>query len=171
MDGRPEPPDYAISDSAGFHSGRWEGNTLVFTTTRLPEGYLTRTGTPRSSKATITTHLHRLGDILTATIIIDDPIYLTEPYIRESSWVFTPKQVITPFPCELPEEGALVPAGRVPSNMPGEYPYIGDFAAEYGIPLDAALGGEETTRPEYIKKMKTMKVAPRTTTKHVGRTG
>jgi hypothetical protein len=171
MDGRPEPPDYAISDSAGFHSGRWEGNTLVFTTTRLPEGYLTRTGTPRSSKATITTHLNRLGDILTATIIIDDPIYLTEPYIRESSWVFTPKQVITPFPCELPEEGALVPAGRVPSNMPGEYPYIGDFAAEYGIPLDAALGGAETTRPEYIKKMKTMKVAPRTTLKHVGRSG
>ena len=171
MDDRPEPPDYAVSQSTGFNKGHWEGTTLVFTTTHLNEGYLTRTGAPRSSKATITTHLNRLGDILTATIIIDDPIYLTEPYIRESSWVLTPKQVIDPFPCELPEEGTLVPAGKVPSNMPGEYPYIGDFAAEYGIPLDAALGGAETTRPEYIKKMKTMKVAPRTTTKHFGRTG
>lgn len=171
MDDRPEPPDYAISDSAGFSKGHWEGHTLVYTTNHLNEGYLTRTGAPRSSKATITTRIDRFGDLLTITLIIDDPIYLTEPYIRESSWVFTPKQSIAPFPCELPEEGALVPAGRVPSNMPDQYPYIGEFAAEYGIPLDAALGGAETTWPEYIKKMKTMKVAPRTTSKHVGRSG
>jgi len=45
-----------------------------------------------------------------------------------------------------------------------------DFATEYRIPLEAAFGGAETLYPEYVKKMKTMKVAPRTTTEHYRRT-
>ena len=44
-----------------------------------------------------------------------------------------------------------------------------EFATEYGIPLEAALGGAETLYPEYIEKMKTMKVAPRTSTEHFRR--
>jgi hypothetical protein len=40
------------------------------------------------------------------------------------------------------------------------------LAIEYGLPLEFALGGAETTYPECIKKMKTMKRAPRTTTTH-----
>src|SRR5580704_15436099 len=171
MDGRPEPPDYALSDWSGFATGKWEGDTLVYITNHLNEGFLTRTGAPRSSKATVTTRINRFGNYLTITIIVNDPAYLTEPYIREASWVYAPKQAITPFPCELPAEGSLVPAFTVPSNMPGKYPYLSDFAVEYGIPPEAALGGAETTYPEYIKKMKTMKTAPRTTTKHIGRSG
>jgi len=37
------------------------------------------------------------------------------------------------------------------------------------MPLESALGGEETMYPEYIKKMKTMKVEPRATTEHYKR--
>ena len=58
------------------------------------------------------------------------------------------------------------PAGKVPSFLPGKNDVLSEFATEYGIPLEAALGGAETLYPEYIKKMKTMKVAPRTTTEH-----
>jgi hypothetical protein len=61
--------------------------------------------------------------------------------------------------------------GKVPSNMLGKFPYLTEFAEEYGLPLEAALGGAETLYPEYIKKMKTMKKAPRTTTKHYRRFG
>jgi len=63
-----------------------------------------------------------------------------------------------------------VPAGKVPSFLPGQNDVLRDFPTEYGIPFEAALGGAETMYPEYIKKMKTMKVAPRTTTEHYRRT-
>jgi hypothetical protein len=53
--------------------------------------------------------------------------------------------------------------------LPGQNDFLSDFAVEYGIPLEAALGGAEETSPDYIKKMKTMKVAPRTTTVHYKR--
>ena len=171
MDGRPHPPDYAFHEWSGFATGQWEDDTLVTTTSHLKEAFITRTGVPRSSKSTITTRINRFGDILTVTLIINDPAYLTEPYIRESSWVYAPNQAMAPGPCEIPPEGSLVPAGKVPSNMPGEYPYIHEFAEEYGIPLDSVLGGAETLYPEYIKKMKMMKTAPRTTTKHYRRFG
>ena len=38
-----------------------------------------------------------------------------------------------------------------------------------GFAVAALLGGSETLHPEYIKKLKTMKVAPRTTTEHYRR--
>ena len=66
-------------------------------------------------------------------------------------------------------DGTIVPAGKVPSFLPGRNDVLSEFATEYGIPLEAALGGAETLYPEYIKKMKTMKVAPRTTTEHFRR--
>jgi len=171
MDGRPHPPEYAFHDWSGFSTGQWEGDTLVYTTTHLKDAFITRTGVPRSSKSTITTRVSRYGNYLTITLIINDPAYLTEPYIREAGWVQAPKSVLAPGPCELPPEGSLVPMGKVPSNMLGKFPYLSEFAEEYGLPLEAALGGAETLYPEYIKKMKTMKKAPRTTTRHYRRFG
>lgn len=174
MDGRPHPPDYALRAYQGFSTGKWIDNaTLMSTTDHVREGFITRTGVVRSSKATITTLINRYGNILTITLIIDDPIYLTEPYIRESSWVYAPNQVTADAAqrCEIPAEGALLPAGAVPSFMPGKNDSLSDFATEYGLPLESALGGAETTYPEYIKKMKTMKRAPRTTTTHYRRFG
>jgi hypothetical protein len=171
MDGRPHPPDYAAHKWSGFSTGKWEGNTLVITTDHLKEGYLTRTGVSISEKATVSTRITRYGNYLTMVFIIYDPAYLAEPYIRESSWVYDPKQMIPAFPCEIPAEGALIPAGSVPSYLPGKNDVLSDFAVEYGIPPEAALGGAETTHPEYIEKMKHMKTLPRTTTKHFERRG
>ena len=171
MDGRPHPSANAPHKWSGFSTGRWEGNTLVYTTTHLKEAYLTRTGVPKSSNATVTTRIKRYGDYLTITFIISDPTYLTEPYMREYSWIHTPDLVINPFPCEIIPEGTIHPAGTVPSYLPGKNDALSDFAVEYGIPPEAALGGAETTEPEYIEKMKTMKKLPRTTTVHFRRTG
>jgi len=170
-DGRPHPSPNAPHKWSGFSTGHWEGNTLVYTTDHLKEAYLTRTGVPRSSKSTVTTRVHRYGNYLNVTFIIDDPAYLTEPYIREYSWVYAPDQVIPPFPCEMTPDGTIVQAGTVPNYLPGKNDVLYDFATEYGIPPESALGGAETTYPEYIKKMKTMKVAPRTTTEHYKRAG
>ena len=171
MDGRPHPSAYAAHKWSGFSTGHWEGNTLVYTTDHLKEAYLTRTGVPRSANATVTTRIKRYGNYLNVTFIINDPAYLTEPYIREYSWVYTPDQVIAPFPCEIIPDGTIEAAGTVPNYLPGKNPALNDFAGEYGIPPEAALGGAETTSPDYIKKMKTMKKLPRTTTVHFKRNG
>jgi hypothetical protein len=169
MDGRPHPSANAPHKWSGFSTGQWDRNTLVYTTTHLKEAYLTRTGVPKSERATVTTRVHRYGNLLTIVFIINDPLYLTAPYIRASSWIFDPTQIIPPFPCEISPDGTIIAAGKVPSFMPGKNDILADFATEYGIPLEAALGGEETLYPEYIKKMKTMKVAPRTSTEHYRR--
>src|SRR5579863_848940 len=168
-DGRPHPSANAPHKWSGFSTGHWEGNTLVYTTDHLKEAYLTRTGVPRSSFSTVTTRIHRYGNYLNIIFIINDPAYLTEPYIREYSWVSMPDQVIPPYPCETSPEGTIVPAGKVPSYLPGQNDLLSDFATEYGIPLEASLGGADETSPDYIKKLKTMKVAPRTTTVHYKR--
>jgi hypothetical protein len=171
MDGRPRPSASAAHKWSGFSTGHWEGNTLVYTTDHLKEGYLTRTGVVRSDQATVTTRINRYGNYLTMTFIIYDPAYLTERYIREASWVYAPNQVITPHACEPAPEGAILPAGSVPNFLPGKNGALTEFAVEYGIPLEAALGGAETTYPEYIKKMKTLKTAPHTTKEHYLRNG
>jgi hypothetical protein len=170
MDGRPHPSPNAPHKWSGFSTGWWERNTLVYRTTHLKEAILSRNGVPKSVKAEVTTRMHRYGNLLTIVFIIHDPAYLTQPYIRESSWILDPNQVIPPFPCEITPEGTIVPAGKVPNFLPGQNDALHDFAVEYGIPFEATRGGAETLYPEYIKKMKTMKVAPRTTTTHYRRT-
>jgi hypothetical protein len=82
MDGRPHPPEYAAHKFSGFSTGHWEGSTLVFTTDHLKEGFITRTGAPLTEKATVTTRVNRYGNVLTMVFIINDPAYLSEPYIR-----------------------------------------------------------------------------------------
>ena len=170
LDGRPHPSAHAPHRWSGFSTGRWDRNALVYTTTHLKEAYLARNGVPKSSKSTVTTRVHRYGNLLSVWLFINDPAYLTAPYIRSASFVLDPNQIIGPFPCEISPDGTIVPAGKVPSFLPGKNDALSEFATEYGIPLEAALGGEETLYPEYIKKMKTMKVAPRTTTEHFRRT-
>jgi hypothetical protein len=118
MDGRPHPSANAPHKWSGFSTGHWERNTLVYTTTHLKEAYLTRTGVPKSERATVTTRVHRYGNLLTIIFIINDPTYLTAPYIRASSWIFDPTQIIPPFPCEISPDGTIIAAGKVPSFMP-----------------------------------------------------
>jgi hypothetical protein len=49
----------------------------------------------------------------------------------------------------------------VPSYMPGENPFITEFAAKYQIPVEATLGGAQTMYPEYRDKMKNLKPPPK----------
>src|SRR5678815_6064041 len=93
LDGRPHPSANAAHKWSGFSTGVWDRNTLVYTTTHLKEAYLTRTGVPKSERATVTTRVHRYGNLLTIIFIINDPTYLTAPYIRASSWIFDPTPV------------------------------------------------------------------------------
>jgi len=58
------------------------------------------------------------------------------------------------YPCESVEEIANRPPDTVPHYLPGQNPFLREFAAKYHIPLEATLGGAETMYPEFQLKMK-----------------
>jgi hypothetical protein len=160
LDGRPHPPDYALHTWAGFSTGQWEGSDLVVTTTHLKENFEWPNGPERSDRTTVRTHLVHHGNYLTAVAVVYDPAYLAEPFVRPQTWVYNPNLVMSPYPCEEATE-TLVPRGQVPHYLPGKNPLLTVFPAKYGIPPEAALGGAETMYPEYIAKLKKMKLLPR----------
>ena len=161
MDGRPHPPDYAAHTWQGFSTGEWEGDMLTIATTHLKMGWIRRNGIPRSDKATVTEHLVRHGDYLTWIVVIDDPVYLTEPFIRTTNFVWDPHQLIAPYPCEIVVEVDR-PQGAVPHHLPGTNTFLDEFPAKYGIPAEAARGGADTMYPEYVLKLSALPVRART---------
>ncbi len=90
LDGRPHPPEYADHTWSGFSTGVWEGNMLTITTTHLKEYVIRRNGVPRSDRAVVTEHLARHGNYLTDIVVIDDPVFLTEPLVQSINWVLDP---------------------------------------------------------------------------------
>jgi hypothetical protein len=160
MDGRPHPPDYARHTWQGFSTGEWDGDTLVITTTHLKENWIRRNGIPRSDLATARVHIMKHGNYLTVAVIVYDPVYLTEPFVRTTDFVYAPQQQMAPWPCE-PVDEVDRPIGVVPHHLPGANTFLNEFPANYGIPVLATRGGAETMYPEYMQKMKTMAVLPR----------
>jgi hypothetical protein len=160
MDGRPHPPEYAPHTWQGFSTGKWDGDTLVIETTHLKENWVRRNGLPRSDLATASAHLMRHGNYLTVVVITYDPVYLTEPFMRTSDFVYNDQQAMAPWPCEAVDEVDR-PAGQVPAHLLGANTFLNEFPANYGIPPEATRGGAETMYPEYAIKMKTMKTLPR----------
>jgi hypothetical protein len=152
MDGRPHPSQYALHTRAGFTTGKWEGNTLVTYTTHIQEGFLRKTGAPSSDEATMTARFYRHGDILTVLAIIEDPIYLAEPWIISRSFQAsaTPVAANGP-PCITTNEGSVGPFA--PHYPPEKNPFVDEMTQKYGVPRDAAIGKPETIYPEYRKAM------------------
>ena len=162
MDGRPQPSPNAPHDRQGFATGRWEGSTLVVNVTHMNGGGLRRNGAPSSDQATMTLRFLRHGDLLTLLAVIEDPIYLTEPYIQSASFERNPDAAPSaPFgPTCIPTYEWTSGDGRVPSFLPGQNPSIDELTKLYGIPREATLGGAETMYPEYRKKLKAAFVLP-----------
>jgi hypothetical protein len=159
MDGRPHPPANALHTWSGFSTGEWDGDTLVVTTTHLKESYLRRTGLMQSDQATVRTRWRRVGNYLQATVIIYDPVMMTEPYTRSTMmWVNDPAMNMSPYPCEEATETAI-PRGTVPHFLPGASPLPGldkTTTDRFGTPYEPRLGGAQTMFPEYIAKIRTM---------------
>jgi hypothetical protein len=152
MDGRPHPPEYAAHTWQGFSTGKWEGNILTATTTHLKAGWIRRNGVPRSERATLIEHWIRHDNYLTLISIVNDPVYLTEPFIRTTNFALDTEQKIDPFPCEAVVEIAH-PSGYVPHHLPGMNPFLAEFSSKYEIPQEAARGGAETMYPEYQRRL------------------
>jgi glyoxylase-like metal-dependent hydrolase (beta-lactamase superfamily II) len=150
MDGRPHPSAYAPHTFMGFSTGTWDGHALSVTTTHLKQGWLRRNGVPESDQTTLFERFVRRGRLLSHTVIIMDPVYLAEPMIRTSDFVINEQDGGNwLWPCDYVEEIAGRPKGEVPHYLPGENPYLQEFAGRTGVPAPAVRGGARTIYPEY----------------------
>jgi hypothetical protein len=152
MDGRPHPPEDALHTWEGFSTGKWEGDMLTVTTTHLKPAYVRRNGLPRSEKATLVEHFIRVGDVLTWISIVNDPIYLTEPYIKSRNFYLDPGFQVTLYPCSVDIEVPR-PEGEIPHYPPGNNPDLYEYAQKHNLPRAAVQGGAETTYPEFQRQI------------------
>jgi glyoxylase-like metal-dependent hydrolase (beta-lactamase superfamily II) len=160
MDGRPRPPAWAPHSWTGFSTGEWIGKTLKVTTTHLKDGFLRR-GSPQTTDTyAMTEFITRHDDILTIVTMIDDPLYLDEPYIHSTTYTVAQGEMLTMETCS----GSFAENGGtdrhwVPHFLPGTNPALtewlttGDPRSSVGpenwVPLEAARGGIKTVYPEY----------------------
>jgi cyclase len=155
MDGRPHPPDWAPHTWMGFSTGKWEGDVLTVETTHIKTGWVRRNGLVMSDQATVTEHFIRHGDYLTHVTILKDPAYLTEPLIKSEDFVINlhGSDASWVYHCRSAEEIVNRPKDQIPNYLPGQNPFLEEFAKRYGVPENAALGGPETMYPEYRLRM------------------
>jgi len=154
LDGRPHPPEFAAHTWQGFSTGHWEGETLVVDTTHLKTGWARRNGVALSDQTVMREYFIRHGDILTHTYVIWDPNYFAEPMIKTNGFRLQENDNLNPYPCQSVEEVDR-PRGEVPNYLPGENPYITEYALRHHLPIEATLGGPETALPEFIKQFDT----------------
>lgn len=163
MDGRPHPSKYAPHPHGGFTTGTWEGDTLTSVTTHFKLGDIKRHRGFSSDQATLTMRFNRHGDLLTLTGILEDPVYLAEPYVLTEVFRLTTNP--NPFPltaCEPIEELPRLHENPeiAPHYLPGQHPAMNEVTEKYNIPLEAVLGGPETMYPEFRKTIQDEYVLP-----------
>ena len=152
MDGRPHPPAWAPHSWSGFSTGEWVGNTLVVQTTHLKDGFLRRGGPQTSDMLTMTEFFTRHDDMLAIVQVTDDPLYMDEPFVQSTTYLYDPTTRVNAESCNagtFAESGGVNPH-FVPHHLPGREPFISEWLpSEDWIPFDAIRGGVKTIYPEY----------------------
>src|SRR5688572_164524 len=100
MADRPHPSKSARHTPRRSSTGARQGALLAAHTTHLKAGLVWRNGVPHSDLATMTEHFIRHGDLLTIVMIVEDPIYYEEPFIRSATFQLDPATRVLPEPCE-----------------------------------------------------------------------
>jgi hypothetical protein len=152
MDGRPHPPAWAPHSWTGFSTGEWVGNTLKVTTTHLKDGYLKRGGPQTTDMYTLTEFITRHGDILTIITVVDDPIYLDQPYVESTTYTYDPTASVNLETCNGSSFAENGGTNRhwVPHFLPGQNTALGEWLKKDDwVPAAAARGGVKTLYPEY----------------------
>lgn len=86
----------------GYSVGRWEGNTLLVTTTDINWRYFDELGTPQTSALETEERFTLSEDARTLDyqITITDPGTLLEPAVRHARWAWVPGEEIQDYDCE-----------------------------------------------------------------------
>ena len=102
LDGREAPDNWPLS-LGGYSTGRWEGETLVVTTTHLsPDNALSIDGFPFSGDehTYVLEHYTRTGDSLALEAEVHDPTFYETPQIITFGWDLVPDGEIWPYECD-----------------------------------------------------------------------
>jgi uncharacterized protein DUF6152 len=85
----------------GHSKGRWEGDTLVVTTSRIAWPYLDPTGVPQGGSSRIVERFTPTSDgtRLNYAMTITDPDTFTEPIELKRWWVWRPGETVKPYDC------------------------------------------------------------------------
>ncbi len=156
VDGRPDASENAVHTQGGFTTGRWMGATLVSTTTHSESNYMYRNGLPNSDQQKLTMFFTRHDDWMTVTSVVNDPAYLTFPYVL--STVYTTSSAL-PVRNADDRDATCTPEEEVPADSPSPTFLTTPEATlmfetkNYGIPHEAALGGAQTMYPEFARKI------------------
>src|SRR5262245_51220841 len=156
MDGRPHPPAYAPHTWSGFSTGEWIGNTLKVTTTHLKDGYIRRGGPQTTDVYNMTDYITRHGDVLMIITVIDDPIYLDEPFVQSTTYVYDTTGVTATETCNssaFAENGGS-DRHHVPHFLPGQNTALTEWLKnEDWVPVEPTRGGVKTEDPEYTSSL------------------
>lgn len=160
MDDRPHPPAYAQHTWAGFSTGKYEGNQLTVYTTHLKRGWIRANGIPQSDEATLVEHFIRHGDRITYLSVVNDPVYLAEPFSRTYTLGRSIKEPDAwQYACDDGEQILGRAEDQVESYFWGRHPFVHEFADKNKIPFLGTLGGPVTMYAELIDKVHDEKAA------------
>lgn len=165
MDGRPHPPAEAIHTFTGFSTGRYEGDMLVVETTHMKLTWIKRNGTALSDRTRMLEYFIRHDNYFTYVQIIDDPVYLSQPFIRTSEFAEVPRPPLTLgrfgnvgdepvfYKC-FPVEELANDRYRVPHFMPGTNHLMEEFSELNKIPMWVLRAGAATMYPEFMDQLR-----------------
>ena len=98
MDGRPHPSKNAPHTAGGFSTGVWQGGMDRRTDHALEGGARVAQRRPAQRSGHHLGHYARHGDLLTITMILTDPIYYEEPFIRNATFELDSQTRVLPEP-------------------------------------------------------------------------
>jgi hypothetical protein len=94
-------PSNSTATPLGDSYGRWDGATLVVTTTNIGYRWFNGTGIPLGAGATIEERFALNGDgsRLEYTMLVTDPATFTAPVTLRKAWEWRPGEQVKPYEC------------------------------------------------------------------------
>ena len=98
-----EAPEDVPATPLGYSVGRWEGETLVVTTSGIDWPYSDSNGVPQSPDAVHVERFTLSSDEtqLDYEMVSTDPAYLLEPSLRGGHWQWLPGVELRPYECAV----------------------------------------------------------------------
>jgi len=99
---RDKAPAGTTNSLYGYSVGRWEGETLVVTTTHISWPLYSQIGIPQSTRAILVERFTPAADgsSLVYELTTTDPVNFTEPYTGSKQWLYLPDQEVLPYECQ-----------------------------------------------------------------------